>query len=276
LKTRVVAFMPVKNAEPWLPKTIEVLERFKEVARVVVSFETRSTDKSFLILRKWAESSPKQVEVYASPKPPHRVHTSAEIAFIYNDFRKILRDGDETHVLMWDSDVIDAPKNTVRRLLKHGKNIVAPYPYVKYHAPGKMFYDTFVYRLNGYRFHPFNPPRNNGEPLRLDSVGTAFLVERETLLETAYRDPYPHMQFCNDSREKGYEVWADPGIEIWHADLTRLGELHHALEYVPGSKYYNPGFKPPPFITDSGRVVEPEELYGDMVQLYVYGRLTRG
>lgn len=268
----VVAFLPVKNAGIWLPKNIPLLESFQEVTRIIVSYDLASTDNTLSLLKEWKERTGKQLEVYSSPSSPHVVNSSAEIAYLYRDFANIIKDGDETHVLLWDSDVVDAPKNMVKKLLKHDKDIIAPYPYIKYHQPFKQFYDSMVYRYKGYRYHPYNPPRNDGKPFQIDSVGTAFLVRKDVFMATPYDDPYPHMKFCNDSRAKGYEVWVDPEIEIWHVDLTRLNQYHYMVEQIQTSKYYNPSFKPPKMITDTGRLVDDNELYQDMIDVYVYGK----
>lgn len=268
----VTACLPLRNSATWLPKNIPILESFDDVTKVVISYDTETTDNTLDYVKKWKENSKKNIEVYARPKPPYQVHSSAEIAYVYRDFANIVKDSDESHLLLWDHDVIDAPKSMVKRLLKHDKDIIAPYPYIKYHQPFKQFYDTHVYRKSGYRFHPYNPPYNDGKPFQVDSVGTAFLVKKEVFMATPYDDPYPHMLFCNQSREKGYEVWVDPEIEIWHVDLTRLNEYHYMVEQIPTSRHYNPSFRPPDMITDSGRIVTGEELYRDMVKLYVYGR----
>lgn len=271
----VTAFMPVKNAGAWLPKNIPLLEGFQEVTRIVVSYDTGSNDNTLNLLKEWKTKTGKQLDVYASPNPPYKTHSSAEISYIYRDFADIVKDDPCSHVLLWDSDVVDAPKTLVKKLLKHDKDIIAPYPYIKYHIPGKQFYDTFVYRKDGYRYHPYNPPINDGEPFQIDSVGTAFLVRKEVYMETPYDDPYPHMMFCDQSREKGYEVWVDPSIEIWHVDLARLNNMHYMVEQNPSSKHYNPNFQPPQMITDSGRLVDDQALYEDMIQVYVYGRKIR-
>jgi len=268
-KSKVALCMPVKNGEPWLPKNLEIIESFgKEINRVIISYG-HSVDDTLNILIKWIKQSKHRVELIREPKPKNTVNSSAEIAFLYHDFQQLVKTGDDTHALLWDSDIVDAPKNLVKKLLKHDKPIIAPYVYIKYHEPGKRFYDTMVYRYKGYRYHAFDPPMHGHKLAQIDSVGCVFLVKREPFTEHPYRDPYPHLLFCNDCRESGYGVWVDPNIEIYHVDLERIGGGNNPIETNPNSRFYNPTYKPPPLITDSGEIVENNDFALEFIQKYV-------
>jgi len=267
---KVTVCLPVKNSEPWLPRNLELIEQFgDEVSRVIVSYGD-STDNTLNILRQWKQATKHRAEVIHEPKPEHPVNTSAEIAFLYHDFQDMIRDGDETHVLLWDDDIVDCPPDLITRLLGHDKDIIAPYVYVKHHAPGKRFYDTMIYRFHGYRYHPFNPPMHENRLAQIDSVGCVFLTKRKPFIDNPYRDPYPHLLYCNDARRGGYEVWVDPNIEIYHLDLERFGRGNPPVEGNPNSRFYNPGWSPPPMITNDGRIVTNEEFIVELIQKYVF------
>jgi hypothetical protein len=192
-------------------------------------------------------------------------YSSAQIGAIYQDFQEAVKASDEEYILLADADLMTMPSNLIPRLRALDKDIVAPYVYMRNCIP-RMFYDSYVFRLNGYRYHPFRQPMNNNQPINLDSVGTCFLVKRKPFLDVPNDNPYPHMKFCNDARKKGYEVWADPRINVIHLDLTRFGINHFPLEEVMGEPPRNV-----PFITDSGEVVEQFRLDDEMVAAWVYG-----
>lgn len=268
-KSKVAICVPVKNGEHWLRKNLEIIDSFgKEISRVIVSYGY-SVDKTLEILKTWKDNTKHKVEIIHEPKPKTPVNSSAELAFLYHDFQQLVKEGKDTHVLLWDSDIVDAPKNLVKQLLKHDKDIVAPYVYVKYHEPGKRFYDTMVYRYKGYRYHAFEPPMHENKLAQIDSVGCVFLVKRDPFIEHPYRDPYPHLLFCNDCREAGYEVWVDPSIDIYHVDLGRFGGGNHPIETNPNSRFYNPEFRYPALITDSGEVVKNDDFIVELIERYV-------
>ena len=268
---------PVKNAGMWLPKFLSELDKVKGLGRVIVTYGA-SQDDTFEILKSWVKKTSLEAEVYVDPVQM-KAMSSAGIGALYRDYQKLIEETSScSHILMPDSDLVKIPSNLVERLLKHNKDIVAPYPYVYLHdRPCRLFYDSHCFRLSGYRFHPLKPPRNNGRIMKIDSVGTCMLVKRKPFLDTPYGDPYPHMKFCNESREKGYEVWADPSTVVWHLDITRLGLEPHAQHEVLEAAAKgdpNPMSKAcqVPYIRDDGSTVGAVEILGDIVDAYVYGR----
>ena len=269
IKPKVAICVPVKNSEMWLPRNLELIEQFgDEVSRVIVSYGD-STDNTLDILRRWKQISKHKVEVIHEPVSSFKVNSSAEIAFLYHDFQNMIREGDETHVLLWDDDIVYTPPDLILKLLEHNKDIIAPYVYTRHHAPGKRFYDTFVYRYKGYRYHPFEPPMHGGKLAQIDSVGCIFLSKRKPFIDNPYRDPYPHLLYCNDVRKGGYEVWVDPSIEIHHLDLERFGRGNAPVEVNTNSRFYDPAWIPPPMIKDDGTLVSGEEFVLDVIRKYV-------
>lgn len=268
---------PVKNACMWLSKFLSELDKVNGLGRVIISYGD-SFDGTIDILKKWTKETSLEVDIYHDPANL-KAMSSAGIGILYRDYQKIIAETSScSHILLPDSDLLKMPKTLVETLLKHNKDIIAPYPYVYLHdKPCRLFYDVHIFRKDGYRFHPLRPPRNNGQLIKLDSVGTCFLVKRKPFLDTPYGDPYPHMKFCNESREKGYEVWADPSTVVWHLDIPRLGlESHAQHEVLEAAAKGDPNpiskASQVPYVRDDGTTVGASEILFDIINAYVYGR----
>jgi len=271
---KTIAYTPVKNASIWLPVFTTQLERLEGVDEVVFTYG-ESDDLTLQMLRDYSKKSKKRIRIKKEP-PLGQVYSSAQIGKTYEDFQKYFETTDYDQVLMVDADLMRMPQNLVARLSRHKKDIIAPYIWTLYHdAPTQMFYDSYVFRYKGYRFHPFSPPLNNGKPLQLDSVGTCFLIKRKPFLDTTYGDPYPHKKFCDESREKGYEVWADPSTAVQHVDLGRFGMFHHQLEVFQAMQRGEPNpylyADQTPYITDSGQIISTGEFDVQYIKAYTQG-----
>jgi hypothetical protein len=262
----------------WLPKFLSELDKVTGLGRVIIHYGI-SSDDTIDILKKWSKETSLEAEFFLDPVTMS-AKSSASIGSLYRDYQRIVSETSScSHVLLPDSDLVKFPKNLVETLLKHDKDIVAPYPYVYLHdKPCRIFYDTYCFRLKGFRFHPLKPPRNNGQLMQLDSVGTCMLVKHKPFLDTSYGDPYPHMKFCDESRAKGYEVWADPSTIVWHVDLQQLGvEPHTQHEVLEAAAKgdpdpYSKACKVK-YIRDDGSTVSSVEILQDLVDAYVYGRV---
>ena len=110
---KVAICVPVKDSEIWLAKNLSLIDQFgDEVSRVIISYG-ESTDNTLEIIRRWVSVTHHKVEVITEPVSEFNVNSSGEIAFIYHDFQTMIEEGDDTHVLLWDDDVVDAPKNLI-------------------------------------------------------------------------------------------------------------------------------------------------------------------
>ena len=276
-----LAFIPVKDAGTWLPPFVQQLERLEDIGQVIFSYgESRNQfDTTLDILRAYRDKSRHKVKIKADPDMGE-VMSSAQIGKIYSDLQRLMEENPdeypETHIALLDVDVMRIPPNLLVKLREHDKDIIAPYVWTLWHdSPCRMFYDSMVFRYKGYRFHPYRPPLNNGELLQLDSVGTTFLVRKEVFLDVPYSDPYPHMKFCNDAREKGYTVWADPALAIYHVDLVRFGMFHHELAVLKAIQAGDPDpyrhSDVTPFIKDDGSIVGRGELGVEYTNIYTTG-----
>lgn len=272
MKPDIVAFVPIKNCSNWLTRFIQQLDKMQLLNRIVFSYGD-SRDSTLNIVENWMEHTKKKVQIIHEPLLGGAL-SSAEIGRIYLDFQAIMAEGDETHAALIDADLMGIPPTTLPKLLKHDVDIIAPYVWTMFHHP-PQFYDTFVFRKDGLRFHPWKPPMNEKKLLELDSVGTFILTKREPFLEVPYGDPYPHKKFCDDAREAGYKVFADPSVEVRHIDLTRFGIFHEQLAIMKARRRGDaePGryVDRTPFIKDDGTIVDLETLNYESVFVYVWG-----
>ena len=279
-RVSVLAFIPVKNCERWLGGFLPQLEALEDMGQIIFSYG-ESQDNTLEFIKQFRKVSKHNVKIKADPDMGV-VYSSAQIGLLYSDLQRVIRENPEnfpeTHIALLDSDVMRMPPNMLKRLKSYKKPIVAPYIWTLFHGePCPLFYDTMVFRKDGFRFHPFDPPLNDGKLLEVDSVGTVFVVEKQCFLDVPYGDPYPHMKFCNDAREKGYTVWADPRTPVYHVDLIRFGSFHHELDVIKALvrkeadalKYADAT----PYIRDDGGVSTPYELGAEYHRLYTVGTI---
>jgi len=260
----VPVFVPVKDCAMWLPRFLSTIDKMRGIDRVVFSYG-KSRDLTLTYILQFKESSRHKVEIYEEPRKLNAM-SSAQIAPIYRDFQTMMTE-DDTHALLIDSDIMTAPSTLISKLKRHDKDIISPYVYVLYYKPPR-FFDAHIFRKDGFRFSPWNPPHyKEKKPVQLDSVGTCILVKKEVFEATPYADPYPHMRFCNESREKGYEVWADPSIKIYHVDLSRFGIQHHTIELLMGVPV-----ETTPYIDDDGKQYAPDDLGVAEINATVWGK----
>lgn len=254
--------VPVKNAVIWLDRFLENLGRMKGVSRAVFYYGP-SQDPTLEQLKEWVKKAPFPVEIYQDP--PMRALSSAQIAPVYKELQEVMREGDETHFLSIDADIMKAPKTLIRSLKKQKKDIIAPYVWVEGQKP-KTFYDTDVFRYKGMRFHPFNPPTSKVS-FEVDSVGTCWLATREAFTETEITNPYPDRVFCNNARAKGFKVWADPRLNIYHLNAKPFG-----LHQIPLEALLR---RPPddtPYIKSDDTAVDVASMPNDYIKAFVWGR----
>ncbi len=263
----VLVGVPVKDAAIWLGRFLKELEKLSNVSRVVF-FYGEGRDPTLVILKEWAEKAPYPVEIYGDP--PMTALSSAQIAPVYRELQEAMREGDETHFLAIDADIIKFPTTLIRRLKKQKKDVIAPYVWVENSVP-PMFYDVDVFRYRGFRFHPFSPP-DPGETFEVDSVGTCFLASRAAFLSVDIFNPYPHRSFCDNARDGGFAVWADPKIKIYHLNAAPLGIYSlplEALERKPRELWDQT-----PYIKKNNSTVNVDEIPNDRIEAFVWGRVS--
>jgi len=265
----VMIGVPIKNAAVWLPRFLYQLDKLSGVSRIVFIYGP-SEDPTLQMLQTWENETAHVVEIIHEPAMSNPL-SAAEIALLYEDFQSIIGEEgweDETHFMLIDSDIMEVPEDLVQRLKAEDKDIIAPFVWIDRANP-PQFFDVHCFRLYGYRFYPFSPPDpNDGEPFEVDCVGSCYLVKREVFDRVAYDNPHPHMMFCENAVNDGYEVWAHPGINIQHLDVQRVGLAKNPIELLRGQDY-----NPPPFIKKDGTIISGEAFAAELIQAYVWGTL---
>lgn len=219
----------VKEAALWLPRFITQVENLTgDIEKIVVMY-AESLDESFMWLEHWRNTSKHRVEIYKDPYLPHDERHGATLSRVKKDIQKILAESDAEYYLNLDCDLVRFPSDLIERLMAADKDIIASMVWTE----GRdipTFFDTYIYRTQGCRFHPFSPPGlGETEPFEVDSVSTCYLAKKEVELAGEYKNPYPHIPFCADLRQKGYSVWVHPDIPAYHIDLEALGIMHQPL-----------------------------------------------
>ncbi|MFA5365815.1 MAG: hypothetical protein WC325_11600 [Candidatus Bathyarchaeia archaeon] len=241
----------VKNASIWLPRFIDQIEQLEGDINKIVVIYGESTDNSLALLEHWKTTSKHRVELYAEPYLSESERSGATLAKLKQDLQYLLKTSSASYYLNLDCDLVQLPKTLIPDLMSKDKDLIASMVWTEGRTP-KVFFDTYVFRLDGCMFHPYNPPGlNQTAPFTVDSVSTCYLAKREVELAGTYSNPYPHIPFCKTLKDKGYQVWIDPASNVYHIDLEELGILHQPINH-PYSQV--------PFIDSVGLKVPPQQV----------------
>lgn len=269
MTSTVMVGIPIKNASMWVKKNIDCLRKltYDHKSIRIVYIYSKSHDNTLDILREFAKDNDfMSVEVYEEQYDPQLQRWGIQMgASIYNDLQSLCK---EDYFMLMDCDVVDVPEDLIEGLMDIDADIVAPYPWSEGH---RHFYDTFIFRYKNVRFHPFRPPGvGKPYPVIVDSVGTVFLARGDVFRKTKITNPYPNLSFCNNARGTGHTVVAVPYIEVFHADLEKIGIQHLPLPPDFGDMPL------PGFITDEVElpIFMPKEMQSKQVELES-DRLTR-
>ena len=236
----------VKDAGIWLPRFIDQVEQLEgDISKIVVIYGP-SKDNSLALLKLWRSKSRHKVEIYNQPYLSESERSGATLAKLKQDLQKLLQEDSAKYFLNLDCDLVVIPKDIIPRLIARDKDLIAAMVWTEGHEP-KVFFDTYIFRLDGCMFHPYNPPgMKSTQPFTVDSVSTCYLAKREAELAGIYTNPYPHIPFCKTLKDKGFQIWIDPTVHTYHIDLEALGILHQPLDH-PYSRVA--------FISDDGQKV---------------------
>jgi len=279
----VMIGVPVKDSAVWLPRFLAQLDKLEDVSRIVFSYGA-SHDPTLQILKQWENETKHSTEIIPEPAmlgertAMPRPLSAAEIALVYKDFQELIGEEgweDETHFLLIDADIMEVPFDLIQRLKAHDKDIVAPFVWTDRAVP-PQFFDVHCFRLYGYRFHPFSPPDPyDGEPFEVDSVGSCYLVKRDVFKFVEYDNPHPHLKFCENALDEGFEIWVDPSIEVLHLDAQRVGVVKTPVEVLrQRAGLPTEPFDPPPYIKRDGTIVTEEQFTTDLINAYVWGTVA--
>lgn len=249
----VLVATKVKNAAIWLPRFIDQVEELEGNIEKIVVIYGQSSDSSLSLLKQWRAVSKHKVEIYNEPYLPETERSGATLARLKRDIQALLKASSAKYYLNLDCDLTVMPKDLIPRLMAHDKDIVAAMVWTE-GRDEKTFFDTFEFRLDGCMFHPYNPPGVKAEvPFTVDSMSTCYLAKKEVELAGVYKNPYPHIPFCKDLKDKGFQIWVDPKTHVYHVDLEALGIMHQPMDHP---------YAHVPFIKDSGEKVGLQEPTG--------------
>jgi len=228
----------VKDAALWLPRFIDQVEQLQGDISRVVAIYGESRDSTLALLKHWQQTSRHKVELYGEPYLPEEERSGATLARLKRDLQTLLKDGGEQYYLNLDCDLVSIPETAIPDLMKCDKDLIAGMVWTE-GRNRPTFFDTYEFRKDGCMFDPYDPPGTGAsEPFTVDSVSTFYLAKSEVELAGVYTNPYPHIPFCKTLKDKGYQIWVDPKVNVYHVDLEKYGILHQPLNHP----YSNVGF----------------------------------
>jgi hypothetical protein len=242
---KVMVGVQIKDGGIWLKRYLRNLELLQGSKLRVVCIYGESTDNTLSTLTLWQRQSQHQVEIYRDPYLPPEERFGFMLARPKREWQKLWQD--EDYFFLCDPDIVQVPSDTLQKLVDADKDVVAPMVWIE-GRHRKTFFDTYGYRKDGYRFHPFTPPGlDSSEPFTVDCVGSCYLATAEAMKKGVYTNPFPHLQFCSSLRDQGYEIWVDPRVNIYHVDLEKYG-IYHMPPNIPLSQahFIDSKFEPVP------------------------------
>ena len=237
-----------KDSESWLPRFITQVENLNGDVLKVVAMYGENRDRTYAMLDHWRHTSKFDVDIYSDPYLPPAERHGAFLTRVKQDIQKILKESGAEYYLNLDCDLVRLPPSLITRLMRHDKDMIASMVWTEGRNP-PTFFDTYEFRLEGCKFHPYKPPGlDRHDPISIDSASTCYLAKSEVELAGTYTNPYPHIPFCKTLRDQGYQVWVDPTTHVFHVDLEKMGisrtPLPIPLSMVPyidhENKKYNP------------------------------------
>ena len=202
---RTVALVAIaRNATPWLPQTLGLVEETGAMFRSwsAFIFENDSEDETKDVLAAWADGTQRQVSLNVNHRP-HLSHTIAtERTIALAEYRTQcqwwVRQGEPCdYVIVFDSDAwggwsVDGVATSVAHIeAARGASCMASYSWAE-HNGHAIQYDAFAARQNHWRrrdqtwFHHWHPPVGS-LPLRFNSAfGQLALYRRDAYLAMRY------------------------------------------------------------------------------------------
>ena len=213
---------------PWRQREDEVLryeERFEALDYPAhrlrfVMVEGDSTDGTRARLESWAGLDDRLTVLrcdlgkpyYPSVVNPERFWV---LGTVFNAGLDAVNYGWADYVLFMPCDV-EFPPDLLRRLLDHHAPIVAPFVFQR-----GVFYDIWAFSRRGANFPPF--PEDSTEALfgsdlvELETLGGVALIDADVLRAgVRYSTINVDRGLCEAARAKGFSVWADPTLHVYH------------------------------------------------------------
>lgn len=192
--------------------------------------EGDSRDNTLAELRAWAVEDERITVTTHNTGLPRMRHTPhkdrvAGLASTGNAALDALADdnwGD--YGLLIESDLIYCP-DVIRSLLSnrpHPDAVVSPYIWIPGEGDYLQFYDIWAFRMTNCKmFRPYQPlwyqVHMPPEPFEINSAGSMVLFPVGPILDgVRYPLDKAIMGICNQYRELGYKIYADPKTNIFH------------------------------------------------------------
>jgi len=238
-RNSTVAFVAIcRNAMPWLPRTLALVEEtgamFREWSAFV--FENDSSDQTKEVLSAWADHRQRNVSLNINHRP-HLSHTIAQertvaLAEYRTQCQWFVRHGEPVdYVVVFDTDPwggwsVDGVATSLRWLdLEPRASCMASYSWAQTPygaAPIAIHYDAFAARLNHWRrrdqqwFHLWHPPVGS-PPVRFNSAFGQLAVYRGyEYLDARYSgDDCEHVCFHRSLRGSVYLNPSSRCVSFW-------------------------------------------------------------
>jgi hypothetical protein len=239
-KERSVALVAIcRNAMPWLPRTLDLVEQtgamFREWSAFI--YENDSTDGTKEALAEWADGSQRQVSINDNGRPhlnwtTDRVRTVA-LAEYRTACQTFVRNGTRPdYVIVFDTDAwggwsVDGVATSISQMeLDHSWFGLASYSWGQWQQHA-IHYDAFAARLNHWRqrdqqwFHQWHPAVGS-EPVEFRSAFGQLAVYRgQRYLAGKYLgDDCEHVTFHRSISEAAS---LEPGDYYQGPSYTRFG-----------------------------------------------------
>lgn len=119
------------------------------------------------------------------------------------------------YVLFLPCDIRFGP-DLLARLLAHRANICSPFVY-----QWGVFYDIWAFSRNGHDFMPFAEGMTTqlfgDELIEMETIGGVTLIDCDVLRAgVRYSTINVDRGLCEAARAKGFSVWADPTLHVYH------------------------------------------------------------
>lgn len=189
----------------------------------VIVVEGDSVDDTWQWLQTWAANDSRVTVLKRDTKQPRFGSVVSPLRFwilatTFNAGLEAVYLTWSTHVLFLPDDIEYEP-DMLARLLARDKSVISPFVFIR---ERKQFYDTWAFQQEGGQafdaFSLADVPAKFGDGLvRMDSVGGVMLSKAAVLragvrygMETVDRG------YCFAARARGFSVWADPAVTVWH------------------------------------------------------------
>lgn len=167
---------------------------------------------------------------YGSYAIPERLEA---LSRLWNIALEIALDEGAEHLLMLDSD-ITTPPHILTRLIAHKKDVVSP---MFFFEKSVFWRDTWGYHADGVDFlnrYPYHKRYSGRGLFEVDCVGVPFM--RRQVAESGVRyGPHEVRSFCAEVRAKGFTIWVDPGMAVYHPRHGQEIPLTHERSDVSAS-----------------------------------------